>query len=243
MQLLERLINSLPDGKVQEAYVGFFTTAVVSIIADGRIGCGLASTIRSEQCTGSAKFAGRIKGMNTKELAQLAISGRGMEVSIGMAAINSALPENDYEELNAEELIAEKANGKTAAIIGHFPFTDRIRQITGKLWVFELNPKDASDLPLEKMLELLPQTDVVAISAMTLLNRTFDNVMSYCKKDAYKILLGPSAPLSKIVFEYGIDAVAGTRVSDIPLLLTHLSEGVNFKSLPGKRLVTMRKAK
>jgi uncharacterized protein (DUF4213/DUF364 family) len=181
--------------------------------------------------------------MNIKELAQLAISGRGMEISIGMATINSALPEGDYEELNAEELIAEKAAGKTAAIIGHFPFTDRIREITSKLWVFELNPKDASDLPLEKEPELLSQADVVAISAMTLLNHTFDGVMSYCKKSAYKILLGPSTPLSKIVFEYGIDAVAGTRVSDIPLLLTHLSEGVNFKSLPGKMLVTMRKAK
>lgn len=243
MQLLEKLIASLPESKVREARVGYFTTAVVSELSGGGISCGLASTIRSGQCCGPAKFAGRMQGLPVKELAQLAVTGSGLEASLGMAAINSALPENPYEEINAEELIAEKAAGKTAAIIGHFPFTERIRQKAGKLWVFELNPKDAADLPAEKMSELLPQADVVAISALTLVNRTFDGILANCKSEAFKILLGPSAPLSEIVFDCGIDVVSGTRVSDIPLLLTHLSEGANFKSLPGKRLVTMRKAK
>ncbi|HOX22195.1 MAG TPA: DUF364 domain-containing protein [Elusimicrobiales bacterium] len=242
MPLLEKLIAALPEGKVREARVGYFTTAVVSELSGGAISCGLASTIRSGSCSGPARFSGRLKGMNVKELAQLAVSGGGVEASLGMAAINSALPENTYEEINAEELITERAVGKTAAIIGHFPFTQRVRQKAGKLWVFELNPKDATDIPADKMPELLPQADVVAISALTLVNRTFDGIIANCKKDAFKILLGPSAPLSEIVFEYGIDVVSGSKVADIPALLEHLSEGVNFKSLPGKRLVTMRKA-
>jgi len=181
--------------------------------------------------------------MRAKELARLALDGEGVEASLGMAAINSTLPDGEYEEINAEVLIAEKAAGKRAAIIGHFPFTERIRQKAEKLWVFELNPKDASDLPADKMPELLPQADVVAISALTLVNRTFDGIIANSKPSAYKILLGPSAPLSKMVFDYGIDVVSGAKVADIPLLLSHLSEGVNFKSLPGKRLVSMRKSK
>jgi len=181
--------------------------------------------------------------MSVKDLARLALSGSGMEASLGMAAINSALPESDYVELNAEQLIAEKSIGKNVAIIGHFPFIERIKQTAGKLSVFELNPRDAADLPANKIPELLPQADVVAISALTLVNRTFDGIIANCKKDAFKILLGPSAPLSEIVFDYGIDVVSGTKVSDILSLLAHLSEGANFKSLPGKRLVTMRKDK
>lgn len=242
MRLLEELLASLPEGKVREVRVGYFTTAVVSELDDGRISCGLASTLRGGECRGPAEFAGRTRGLPIRELAQLAVTGLGVEASLGMAAINSALPENPYEEINAEDLIAEKAAGKCAAVIGHFPFTERLRQKAEKLWVFELNPKDASDLPAEKIPELLPRADVVAISALTLVNRTFDGIIANSKPGAYKILLGPSAPLSKAVFAYGIDVVSGTRVADIPLLLAHLSEGVNFKSLPGKRLVSMRKS-
>lgn len=237
------MILELPDACVSEARIGIYTTAVVAEFSGGKLSCGLASTLKTGYCNGPSGLAGRIKGMSIRELAQLALDGEGVEASLGMAAINSALPDNEYDEINAEALIAEKAAGKHAAIIGHFPFTERIRQKAEKLWVFELNPKDASDLPADKMPELLPQAAVVAISALTLVNRTFDGIIANSNPAAYKILLGPSAPLSKTVFDYGIDVVSGARVSDTALLLSHLSEGVNFKSLPGKRLVSIRKSK
>lgn len=241
MTLLEQLADSVGEGKAKEVRVGYFTTAVVSQLSDGRTSCGLASTLRAGHCCGPARFAGKMNGMPLKELARLAVTAHGLEASIGMAAINAALPEREFEQLNAEELLAAKAAEKTVAVIGHFPFTERLRKIAGKLLVFELDPKDGHDLPSEKIPELLPQADIIAISALTLLNRTFDEILASCKKDSYKILLGPSAPLSEIVFDYGIDVVSGARVTDAPLLLTHLSEAANFKSLPGKCLVTMRK--
>lgn len=112
-----------------------------------------------------------------------------------------------------------------------------------ELWVFELAPKDDKDLPPERMAEFLPRADAVAITALTLINGTFDGVLAHCRKDAFKILLGPSAPMSAALFDCGIDAVGGTMVEDIPLLLSRLGEGANFRGLPGKKMVVIRKAK
>ncbi len=241
MEIMERLISGVSDGEVKAVHVGFFTTAVVSSLSGGRVSCGLASTIRTSECLEPVKFAGSMRGLQIKELARLALSNNSLEASIGLAAVNSALPECGYEEGNAEELIAQKAGGNRVAIIGHFPFTQRIRESAKELWVFELEPKDEKDLPPEKMPELLSRADIIAVTAMTLINHTFESIVFRCRKGSFKILLGPSAPLSPVLFEYGVDIIAGTKVTDAPVLIRHLSEGSNFRSLPGKKLVIMRK--
>jgi hypothetical protein len=44
------------------------------------------------------------------------------------------------------------------------------------------------------------------------------------------------------LFEYGIDALSGTLVLDIPAALAAVSQGANFRQIPGKRLVTMQRS-
>jgi uncharacterized protein (DUF4213/DUF364 family) len=241
MKVLEKIITEVQDRKIVFAQIGFFTTAVVSFVPGGAPRCGLATTLRSGACAGPVKGAGALAGTPVRELARLAVSGKGPEVSLGMAAINSALPPADYEEINAEQLIVERGNGKNIAVIGHFPFTDRLRRLAKELWVFELNPKDDKDLPPERMAELLPRADAVAITALSLLNGTFEGIISLCEKKAFKTLLGPSAPMSPTLFDYGLDAVGGAVVEDIAALTRALGEGANFRSLPGKKMVVLRK--
>lgn len=240
MEILEQLIKETEDREISAAHIGFFTTAVVSSGVGGER-CGLATTLRGNACSGPVNKAGGLAGQPVKELARRALCGGGVEASLGMAAINSALPPLEHETINAEELIAERAKGKNVAVIGHFPFTERLRTLAENLWVFELEPKDAQDLPPERMAELLPRADTVAITALTLLNGTFGGVLAHCRRDAFKILLGPSAPLSPVLFAHGIDAVGGNVVDDIPGLIRCLSEGANFRGLTGKKSVVIRK--
>ncbi|OGR49123.1 MAG: hypothetical protein A2X34_07410 [Elusimicrobia bacterium GWC2_51_8] len=243
MNIIERLISETQDRKIISAHIGFFTTAVVSSDGNGTARCGLATTVKDGICGGPVQRAGSLSGTPVRELAALALSGKGPEVSLGMAAINSALPTLKYEMINAEELIAEHGRGKNIAVIGHFPFTDRLKTLAKELWVFELAPKDKDDLPPERMAKLLPRADAVAITALTLLNLTFEPILELCNKNAFKILLGPSAPLSAVLFDCGIDAVGGTVVDNIPLLLRHLGEGANFRGLTGKKMVVIRKVR
>ena len=63
--------------------------------------------------------------------------------------------------------------------------------------------------------------------------------MDLCDPKAYVILLGDSAPLSPMLFDYRVDAVSGTKVTDPTLALRCLSEGANFRQIKGTRRLTM----
>jgi hypothetical protein len=55
------------------------------------------------------------------------------------------------------------------------------------------------------------------------------------------VVLGPSTPLSPVLFDYGVDVVSGTRVVDVDVALRCLSEGATFHQIRGVRLLTMER--
>jgi uncharacterized protein (DUF4213/DUF364 family) len=57
------------------------------------------------------------------------------------------------------------------------------------------------------------------------------------------VILGDSAPLSPILFDYGIDAVSGTKVINTELALRCVSQGANYRQIRGIRRLTMVKNK
>jgi uncharacterized protein (DUF4213/DUF364 family) len=157
-----------------------------------------------------------------------------------MAAFNSLLKvdEKACTEMNAEDLIVRRGTGRRVAIVGHFPFVERVRQAAEVCWVLELHPR-AGDLSAGQANEVLPQADVVALTGTSLLNHTFDDLVGLCRPETFVILLGASAPLSPVLFERGVDAIAGTRVVDVPAVLQAVGQGATFRQIPGKRLLTM----
>jgi uncharacterized protein (DUF4213/DUF364 family) len=91
---------------------------------------------------------------------------------------------------------------------------------------------------------VLPQADVVALTGTSLLNHTFNDLIALCRPDAYVLLLGPSAPLTPVLFEAGVDAISGTRVHDAEQVLLSLAQGATFrqiKRMGGLRLLTWTK--
>jgi uncharacterized protein (DUF4213/DUF364 family) len=245
VNIIDDLLASLEsDAPVREVRVCAFWTAVV--LDDGR--CGLASTLRPDepQCAGPTPLvpqAGHLLECSALELAQYAKSKSLLEASIGMAAINALMEvdENRCVELNAGEVISKEGAGRKVAIVGHFPFTPRVREAAEKLWVLEKRPV-GGDLPAEMAAEVLPQADVAAITGTSLINHTFEELMRLCRPDALVIVLGPSAPLSPLLFDYGADIICGTVVADAENVLRLICQGANFgqvKRGEGVRLLTM----
>ncbi len=237
MKVLEELIYRVEDHPVRDVKVGAFTTAVTSKR------CGLASTLLAYCSPGMvAHDAGSLHTKSSKELAQYVLSENMLEAVIGMAAINSALPidENSFVEINAGEILEEKGAGKNIAVIGHFPFIPRLQKTAKALYVIEKRPR-GGDLSEEQIPDILPRADVIAISGTTLMNHTFGNIIKYCRVDSFKLMLGPSTPLSTVLFDHGIDVISGVLVVDHDLLLKYLTQGVSFKFLKGKKMVSMIK--
>jgi uncharacterized protein (DUF4213/DUF364 family) len=159
-----------------------------------------------------------------------------------MATINSllVLDEDSCVELNAAEIILEKGRGKKVAIVGHFPFIPEVREAAKELWVIEKNPREG-DFRETDAGNLIPKADIVAITGTAFTNHTMEYLLELCDPGAYVVLLGDSAPLSPVLFDHGVDAVAGTKVVDPALALRCVSEGANFRQIKGKRLLTMIK--
>ena len=242
MKILDDLISALNfDATVKDIRQGVFHTGVLTR------NCGLAATLPRDalrQEPPMVKEPGFLLDKTPLELAQLAYSQSILEASVGMATINSLLEidENSCIELNAAELIMEKGKGKRIAIVGHFPFIPRVRKYSKEVWVIEKNPKK-DDFGEAEADNLIPQADVVAITGTALTNHTLDNLLELCSPGAYVIMLGDTAPLSPILFDYGVDALSGTKVVDSEVALRCVSQGANFRQIRGvKRLTMMRQA-
>jgi hypothetical protein len=89
--------------------------------------------------------------------------------------------------------------------------------------------------------QLLPQADVVAVTATTLLNRTLPIVLAGVRPDAFVMLLGPSTPLTPVLFQFGFDVLCGTVVDDADAVLRAVEQGAVTSQIAGVRRVCLWK--
>jgi uncharacterized protein (DUF4213/DUF364 family) len=244
MSVLHDLLASLVgDAPVREVRTCVHWTAVVSKH------CGLASTLHSERHPHghvSVRGVGSLHEQSALELAQYAKSNRLLEASIGMAAINSLLDVDEEQcvELNAAAWLAERGRGKKVVIVGSFPFISRLREEVDELWVLERHPAEG-ERGAEEASDIIPQADVVAITGTSLINHTFEDLLTLCRPHSSIMVLGPTTPLSPVLFDYGADVVSGTKVIDAELVLRLISQGATFRQVkgPGVKLLTMTSSK
>jgi uncharacterized protein len=241
--VIQRILDCLVvDGPVTDVRIGTHWTVVV-VQTPGGSRAGLAATQfgeGGEHGRSMVSDAGQLLGKTGAELAALALSESATERSLGIAAVNALLevPTGACVDESAEEVILRNGRQKRVAIVGHFPFVGRVRREAQECWVLELEP-GPEDLPASSAPEIIPQADVVAITGMSLVNRSFLGLVQLCRPDAYVLLLGPSTPLSPVLFDYGVSALSGTVVVDVPAIVTGVSQGATFRQLTGRRLVTM----
>ena len=246
MTIIDELLVTLPEGAVRDVRVGAFWTAVEVKTESGRR-CGLASTLRDDEHPHgggpAVPDAGFLMERSAHDLAGLARSESLMEAAIGVATINALLPPRPerWVDVNAEEVIARHGIGKNVALVGHFPFIPRLREHVGKLWVLEQRPSPG-DLPADAAPDVIPQSDVVAITGTALINHTLEGLLALCRPEALVLVLGPSTPLSPVLFDYGVHILSGAVVEETEAVLRAVSQGANFRQVnrQGVRLVTIQ---
>ncbi len=225
-----------PAADLIDLTVGSFWTAVHT-----SAGAGMASSMRSEAHLHGRKpiaDAGTLGTRTPHQITELLRSGSPPETAVGLASANALLGPSarGLTEEKAVAILRDRCEGKKVAMIGHFPFADRLREDCGELWIFErgLNRHDG-DLDDEAMGRLLPDADVVAITATTLLNRTLSRVLSRIRSDAFVMLLGPSTPMTRALHAFGIDVLCGTLIDDPDCVLRAVSQGAVTSQITGVR--------
>jgi len=184
---------------------------------------------------------GKLIRKKALELADYAKSKNLLEACIGMATVNSLIDidESKCIEKNGFEILLEKGKGGNVAVVGHFPWIPNLREKVQNLWVLEERLREG-DLPSTDADRILPQCDVVGVTGTSFINHTLQDLLALCKK-AFVVLIGPTSPLSSILFDYGIDAICGAKVVDEDKTIRSISEGATFKEVSGVRLLTLMK--
>ncbi|RLC27163.1 MAG: hypothetical protein DRH37_11140 [Deltaproteobacteria bacterium] len=237
MEILDEIITCVKsDSPVRQVFCGIHWTAVVSRY------CGLSSTFQDPPPHRPVRDVGGLTGKTALDLVEYARSDSQVEASIGMAALNSLLDvdEDRCDERNAYEILVEKGKGKNVAIIGHFPFVPKLRNQARNLWVLEKNPREG-DLPAGEAETVLPSADVVGITGTAFINHTVDRLLRLCRKAAWVMLVGATTPFCPVLFDYGVDMIAGSKVMDAEKAIRCISEGATFRQIKGVRHLIMKK--
>ncbi len=245
MDILLKIIPSLPAGEIEKIAVGSHWIASVLCTERGRT-CGLSSTpIKGFAVDGKIRsLLDNFVGVNANELLPSLLNGADLlQRGIGLATLNALLPKDGSEnwiDRNAGDVIIQRGRGKHVALVGHFPFVPDVREKVGKLSVLELRPQEG-DLPASEAPNIIPQADILAVTSMAFVNKTMDGLLALCRPETYIIVIGPSTPLTARLFDVGVNMLCGSIVEEIDPVVESVLAGDGFRQIKkkGVRLVTL----
>lgn len=209
------------DSEVKNIFVGLNWTAVESR------SLGLSHTFRTWQSS-DIEDAGNLAAYRSIDLARRITSWNPVEASIGAAAINSMI-EQRGEPCNIKEMLRQKARGRRVAFVGRFPFYGEIAEVASEAYLLEIHPV-GNELPSFACEEILPASEINVISGTSLLNHSLQRLLEL-GRNSVNIVLGPTTPLSPVLFDFGADILGGIKVTDGKAVLRSVSQGVRMSKL------------
>ncbi len=229
------------DLRIQDVRIGPFLSAV--ILSDGR--CGFAAT--SDSKTGCCKKENRdfseftpmkITGEKVADL--FTLSKDSYIISTLRNAVMNALSADEIYSGNHKVIencdpidLIDLSPDKTFTLVGAFQsYINRIHSSGNRLYVLEMNENALSDdqkqfyVPGEDYMKVIPLSDVVIITGLSLVNRTLDNILSAIPEKAITVVAGPSASVvPDILFNHNVDIIGATVITDPDRLLELACQG------------------
>ncbi|MBL6864122.1 MAG: hypothetical protein ISQ90_04980 [Rhodospirillales bacterium] len=220
--ILNNLISGIKNTKVTYVGIGFNF-----ILLESPKGCGLAQTpSRNTAGCSEVRQTGNLKGISLKELATWVTSENPIEIAIGIAAINASYNRYDLESKNENGLSTLRKLKGPVTTIGRFP---GLSKYISNARIIEKEPR-TGEYGIEDTNKLISDSEGVVITSSTLINKTIGPILESAK-DKFVCLIGPSTPLAPSLFKLGINVLAGTLVTDLERMKTHILEGGAVKSM------------
>jgi uncharacterized protein len=241
-RILATLLAVAPQGwYAARLWVGVNWTVAVVKNSSGEQQVGLAYTPPETALTRQNRFSygdTPLNGQPALDFARLSLSTDLVEAAVGVATLNALLKPNpaDLAAIDAGDWLLEHSAGKPLAVFGRFPFITELSP--SKLWVFELEPKPGEYHP-QTAADILPNAAIIAITSSTLINHTLDGILNIVPPLAKILLIGPSTPLSPLLFNFGVTMLSGVEVLDLSALLQSTVAGVSFRQMQGTRRVSL----
>jgi len=162
-----------------------------------------------------------------------------LKVAVLNAISSNYLTQSDYHVIeNADPIdLIELQENKTITIVGAFhSYINKISETHNKLYVLELNehmlgPEEKEFyVPAKNYPVILPISDIVIITGLTLVNNTIDNLLANISPHTQVIVTGPSSSIiPDLLFDNHVNILGAARITDPDLLFSVVSEaGAGF---------------
>ncbi|MEM8591411.1 MAG: DUF364 domain-containing protein, partial [Pseudomonadota bacterium] len=211
---LERaLAESVKPGlTVDKVMIGFNWT----LVRAGDL-CGIArSPARGTEGARTIRPERGFAGVELRDLAQNLCSLDPLRRSLGLAAINAFWNRPDPPASVAKHLTSRGGlqsiapPGEGALIIGGFRAAlKRLPQAR----IIEREPKPG-DIPASAAPAAFRTAKTLAITAQTLMNGSLEPILRQSQMVPLRLLLGPSCPVTPILFDHGINEAFGAVIKD-----------------------------
>ncbi len=158
-----------------------------------------------------------------------------LKIAVLNALSSGLLADSGYtvmEDKDPMELL-DLSQTRKITIVGAFQSYIRTLAAAGHhLRVLEMNEESLGEelkkfyVPAQEYPSVIPDSDVVIITGLTLVNHTIDGLLSHIKPGAQVVVTGPSANiLPEVLFSNGVTIIGATRITDPEMLFSTVSEG------------------
>ena len=94
-------------------------------------------------------------------------------------------------------------NYKNIVMIGLFkPLLEKFKENNIKTHVFDMIKENGGLIPIENEIEYIQKADAIILSATTIANGTFMDIVTHSRENCDIFLLGPSSIMNRDMFEY-----------------------------------------
>jgi uncharacterized protein len=238
--LRTKYIDQIENLLVTDVRIGLFLTAIR--LSSGS--CGIAGNLKVDMIHGDkqnrdfGEYAPtRIRGNKVMDLIETEKKTPVIS-TLKLAALNAVSSQimvksgyKIHENMDPVDLL-DLESARTITLVGGFQ--SYIRKISGtsaQLYVLEFDKNALKEdqqrffVPAENYVDLLPQSDIVIITGLTLVNNTIDGLLQAVKPGAQVVVTGPSANIiPDVLFHNNVTMIGATRILDPDLLFTVVGE-------------------
>lgn len=203
----EEIIKEIPEDI--DSYINFVHVGKTWTIVGAGKNFGIAVTVNEQNRIPSDYSF--LYGKSLRDAACLCKSWNFIDASVGTAALNAYINSETYlsqlnylPDTNGFNSYKEITAGKNVGIIGHFTHLERTLSASD-IYVLERRPRP-EDYPDTACEYILPKMDYVFITGSAFINKTLPRLLQLSKRS---IIVGPSTPMSPVLFKYGAFELCG----------------------------------
>ena len=236
-RLLDEVSTKASDFSLESINIGLTWTLCRLNFSRG-LSSGLSMS--PAQYTRTLPWSGELKKYSIKELCEWIRRWDSFESVVAQSVINAVInsdkssmlsdavaigsgsESSGSSNLSVFKYFSPHLKNKKIVVIGHYPGIEQF-QSSLDLSVLERSPLE-NDYPDNACEYLIPEADWVFVTASAIANKTFPRLVELAQ-NAVTVLMGPSVPWSVDFKDFGVDFLAGIKVSDADELQATVAEG------------------